>query len=166
MPRSPAQGGCAKRGNSHYGLLVANEQRPARIPVTGSFSLAPYEADARGRDEHLAYGGVFCVEQSNRCPVAVVQEDRLWLRWRFAVDFESVHAVSHGGEALALPEGVDQTRIRQSTIGGHLNRLVEDGYPYVVADVAGQTAYNLRTLWWRAAWIVNRGDGKHNFGWV
>jgi glutathione S-transferase len=48
--------------------------------VTGRSSLALYEADACGLDEHLAYGGVFCVEEPNRCPVAVLRINRLWPR--------------------------------------------------------------------------------------
>jgi hypothetical protein len=84
---SPAHLGAYPRGNAHYGLLVANEQRPARISETGTFSLALYEADARGLDEHLAYGGVSCVEDPNRGPVAVVWIDGL--QWRFADEVES-----------------------------------------------------------------------------
>ena len=84
---SPAHLGAYPRGNAHYGLLVANEQRPARISETVTFSLALYEADACGLDEHLAYGGVSCVEDPNRSPVAVVWIDGL--QWRFADEVES-----------------------------------------------------------------------------
>src|SRR5215211_8667592 len=47
--------------------------------------------------------------------------------------------------------GVDQTRIRQSTVGGHPHRLLEDRHPYVIADVARQSAHLLRTFGWEAA---------------
>ena len=132
--RSPAQVVTA-RGNAHYGLLVGQKLRPARIPFTGTFSLASCEADARGLDEHLAYGGVCCNEKPNRGPVAVVRIDRL--QRRSAVDLLSRGAAAHNGEALALLEGVDQTCIRQSTVGGHPDRLLEDGHPYIIAEVVG-----------------------------
>jgi hypothetical protein len=77
--------------------------------------------------------------------------DQLRPRWRSAVDFVSGGAVSHDGEALALLEGVDETRIRQSTVGGHPHRLLEDCHPYVIADVARQSAHLLRTFGWEAA---------------
>src|SRR5215212_2839524 len=100
------------RGNAHYGLLVGYEQRSARIPITRRSSLALYEADARGLDEHLADGGVVGVEEPNHGPVAVVRYHRLWLQQRFAAEVESSRAVSYDGEALALLEDVDQTRLR------------------------------------------------------
>src|SRR5215217_8059424 len=113
-----------------------------------------------------------CWSETNRGPVALVQGARLWLQRRFADQVESSRAVAHYSETLALLEGVHQTCIRQSPVGGHPHRLLENGYPYVVADVAEQTRHNFRTSCWRAVCFVLRdaeswvevGGCRYNLG--
>src|SRR5215208_7124274 len=55
---------------------------------------------------------------------------------RSSADFVSGRAVSHGGEAFTFLEGVDQTSIRQSPVGGLPDRLLQYDHPGVVAGTS------------------------------
>ena len=60
---------------------------------------------------------------------------------------------------MTLLEGIDQTSIRHSPVGGHPDRPVEHDHPYVVAVVAGTSFFGCE-----AEFRVDIGGPLYNLG--